>query len=46
MAGLQGVEAAQEPEDEYITLPDGTRVRKPAATEMARGGLLAKYGMR
>jgi hypothetical protein len=46
MAGLQGVEAAQEPEDEYITRPDGTRVRKPAATEMARGGLLAKYGMR
>lgn len=48
VAGLQGIEGAQDvlEEDEYITLPDGTRVRKPKVEGMAYGGLMAKYGLR
>ena len=48
MAGLQGVEGAQDvlEEEEFITLPDGTRIRKPRVEGMAYGGLMAKYGMR
>lgn len=47
----QNIEAAQgeptviEEDEEFITLSDGTKVRKPKAEGKARGGLMAKYGV-
>lgn len=50
--GAQNIEAMQgeptvvEEDEEFITLSDGTKVRKPKPEGMAYGGLMAKYGLR
>ena len=35
-----------EEDEEFITLSDGTKVRRPKPEGMAYGGLMAKYGVR
>jgi hypothetical protein len=46
IGAMQEEPVVVEEDEEFITLSDGTRVRKPKPEGMAYGGLMAKYGMR
>jgi hypothetical protein len=46
IGAMQEEPVVVEEDEEFITLSDGTKVRKPKPEGMAYGGLMAKYGMR
>jgi hypothetical protein len=46
IGAMQEEPVVVEEDEEFITLSDGTRVRKPKPEGMAYGGLMAKYGVR
>jgi hypothetical protein len=46
IGAMQEEPVVVEEDEEFITLSDGTKVRKPKPEGMAYGGLMAKYGVR